>query len=115
MDNETAEVETIFFKIGELVELDAKAVTGALMAILFTYKTGDPEKPQEQVEVEASDELKRKWFALGNDGCNVLVGYKSGVGARLRNEESFVWLLQLHCACHRLALAAKDAHATAYV
>ena len=49
-----------------------------------------------------------KVSSLASDGASVMTGKHNGVGARLR-ENSSPYLIQIHCAAHRLALAAADA------
>lgn len=45
----------------------------------------------------------QKMCGLGNDGASVLVGKKSGVSARLK--EQVTLLISNHCVAHKLALA----------
>ena len=49
-----------------------------------------------------------KVTSMASDGASVMVGRKSGVGARLRSEY-VPYLVQVHCIAHRLALAAANA------
>jgi hypothetical protein len=60
-------------------------------------------------EENCKSELDTTFFALGNDGASVLTGHKAGFGAQLRVKRGVKHLLQLHCVCHKLALAAKEA------
>lgn len=54
-----------------------------------------------------TDDLNFDGFlAFGSDGCNTMIGKKSGVTTRLKALKPE--LLTVHCSNHRLALAAKD-------
>ena len=46
--------------------------------------------------------------SIATDGCSVMTGRISGVSAQLRKESPL--LLNVHCICHRLALACGDAN-----
>ncbi|KAL1251696.1 hypothetical protein QQF64_019492 [Cirrhinus molitorella] len=46
-------------------------------------------------------------FGLATDGAAVMTGRQNGVAKQL--SEEWPWLLSVHCAAHRLALACKDA------
>jgi len=52
-----------------------------------------------------------KVIVVGSDGCSVMLGKNKGVGALLRKrpEPNFKWMLQFHCAAHKLQLATGDA------
>lgn len=45
---------------------------------------------------------------LASDGASVMTGSRNGVAAKLR--ESVPTLINIHCICHRLALACNDAN-----
>ena len=45
-------------------------------------------------------------MGLSTDGASVMVGKNNGVAAKLRQRNSN--LLNMHCVCHRLALACTD-------
>ena len=45
-------------------------------------------------------------MGLSTDGASVMVGKNNGVGAKLQQRNSK--LLNMHCVCHRLALACTD-------
>ena len=47
-------------------------------------------------------------FGLATDGASVMTGKRNGVAALLRRECKL--LLNVHCICHRLALACGDAN-----
>lgn len=50
----------------------------------------------------------KKLSGLATDGCSVMTGKTNGVAAQLRKESPL--LLNVHCICHRLALACGDAN-----
>ena len=43
-----------------------------------------------------------------SDGASVMTGHQSGVAARLSEHENCQTMLNVHCICHRLALACSD-------
>lgn len=45
---------------------------------------------------------------LATDGCSVMIGKRNGVSSQLRQKSPL--LLNVHCVCHRLALACGDAN-----
>ena len=50
----------------------------------------------------------KKLSGLVTDGCSVMTGKRNGVSVQLRKESPM--LLNVHCICHRLALACGDAN-----
>ena len=46
--------------------------------------------------------------AFSSDGASVMTGANTGVAARLREHPLLKQLLNIHCICHRLALACGD-------
>ena len=54
-----------------------------------------------------SDIDQHAMSGFGSDGASVMVGRRSGVATRLK--ETNPSLINVHCICHRLALASKDA------
>ena len=48
-----------------------------------------------------------KTMALGTDGASTMTGRKNGVGAQLRRENPY--MIQFHCAAHKLALCTSQA------
>ena len=50
----------------------------------------------------------KKLSGLATDGCSVMTGKRNGVSVQLRKESPM--LLNVHCICHRLALACGDAN-----
>lgn len=57
-------------------------------------------------ELSASGLDIAKLMGLATDGANVMVGKSNGVAAKLRQSNDK--LLNMHCVCHRLALACTD-------
>jgi len=49
-----------------------------------------------------------KLTELATDGASVMTGKRNGVASKLREELKL--LLNVHCICHRLALACNDAN-----
>lgn len=45
----------------------------------------------------------QNFLSLASDGASVMVGKNNGVSALLKREN--LWLSNVHCICHRLALA----------
>ena len=56
--------------------------------------------------LDALDIPLSKLAAICTDGDSALMGRRSGLGARLREKVSY--LLSVHCAAHKIALALKD-------
>ena len=83
-----------FLGIVELTHADAENITQVLLTLLNT---------QYQIGMQ---ELKSKLAGFGSDGANVMVGKHAGVSAKLR--ELVPSLISVHCAAHRLALAASE-------
>lgn len=50
----------------------------------------------------------KKLSSLASDGASVMTGSRNGVTAKLR--ETVPALINIHCVCHRLALACNDAN-----
>ena len=46
--------------------------------------------------------------AFASDGASVMTGVNNGVAARLREHQVLRHMLNIHCICHRLALACAD-------
>ncbi|XP_070564482.1 uncharacterized protein C17orf113-like [Ptychodera flava] len=57
--------------------------------------------------LRANDIAPRKVMGLGSDGASVMTGKHNGVAARFKRKNPF--LVSVHCAAHRVALAATDA------
>ncbi|XP_053380132.1 zinc finger protein 862-like [Mercenaria mercenaria] len=61
---------------------------------------------KETVELVQDEIRVDNFVAFGSDGCNTMIGKKSGVTTRLKEVKPE--LVTVHCHNHRLALAAKD-------
>ena len=92
---ETGKAKTAFLAASNLLEnsssANAKTITDAIVA---------------QVEDAGID--KRKLTSFSTDGASVMTGKRNGVAARLRADNKA--LINIHCICHRLALACGDAN-----
>ena len=92
---ETGKAKTAFLAASNLFEnssaADAETITNAIVA---------------QLEDAGID--KRKLASFSSDGASVMTGKRSGVGTRLRADNKA--LINVHCICHRLALACGDAN-----
>ena len=49
----------------------------------------------------------QKLVAFASDGASVMTGREGGVAAKLRNDFAMT-MINIHCICHRLALACAD-------
>ncbi|XP_045187150.2 zinc finger protein 862-like [Mercenaria mercenaria] len=88
VDSETGDVNVDFIK--DVQVDDGKAET------IFS-----------ETKVLVEEDLKFESFVgFGSDGCNTMVGKKSGVSTRLKEIKPD--LITVHCHNHRLALAAKN-------
>ena len=59
-------------------------------------------------QVEDSDLERKKLSGFASDGASVMTGKNTGVATRLKAENKR--LINIHCICHRLALACGDAN-----
>ena len=60
-------------------------------------------------ELEENDSLDMTRFTgFTSDGASIMLGKKTGVAARLHQVHPV--LLNVHCLCHRLALACTDSN-----
>ena len=87
-DEESSSVATVFLSSQNVLE-DSEAITELV-----------------KKELSASGLDICKLTGLSTDGANVMVGKTNGVAAKLRQSNDK--LLNLHCVCHRLALACTD-------
>ena len=60
------------------------------------------------MQLAAAELDKTKLTGLATDGCSVMTGKRNGVAVQLRRECKLI--LNVHCICHRLALACGDAN-----
>ena len=95
-DNDKGKADTVFLNVSDLLSFsetsspDANAIVNCI------------EKRFEKLTMEI-----KKLVALLSDGASVMTGEKGGVAALLRKE--FVpTMINVHCICHRLALACGD-------
>ena len=58
-------------------------------------------------QMAAAELNETRLAGLATDGANVMIGKNNGVAALLRRECKL--MLNVHCICHRLALACADA------
>ena len=56
--------------------------------------------------MEESEIDKLKLASFSSDGASVMTGKRNGIAAKLRSE--IMSLINVHCICHRLALACAD-------
>lgn len=52
------------------------------------------------------EDFIKKLLGMGSDGANVILGNKTGVAARLKQEQPA--LIAVHCLSHKLELSYKD-------
>ena len=87
-------VRTRYLGLTSLNHADADSVTQALLSLLeMKYNVMTPE-------------LRKTLAGFGSDGANVMIGRHAGVRAKLK--ESAPSLISVHCAAHKLALAASE-------
>ena len=85
---------TRYLGLTSLNHADADSVTQALLSLLeMKYNVMTPE-------------LRKKLAGFGSDGANVMIARHAGVSAKLK--ESAPSLISVHCAAHKLALAASE-------
>ena len=75
----------------QLSQCDASAIVAAISKVL-----------EEDYDVKIN-----KCFGFGSDGASVMIGCQNGVAAILKKENPY--LIAIHCAAHRLALASSQA------
>lgn len=93
---ETGCVETHFLACQNILESWESANSEAISALILE-------------ELEEHDGLNLSSFTgLTSDGASVMVGKRTGVAARLKKVNPV--LLNVHCVCHRLALACTDSN-----
>lgn len=93
---ETDQVETQFLSCQNVLENFQSANAEAIATLLLK-------------EIEELDDLDLGCFTgLTSDGASVMVGKRSGVAARLKQVNPT--LINVHCICHRLALACTDSN-----
>lgn len=92
-DEESYSVATVFLSSQNVLEYFASCNSEAITELV-------------KKELSASGLDICKLMGLSTDGANVMVGKTNGVAAKIRQSNDK--LLNLHCVCHRLALACTD-------
>ena len=95
VDPDTGKATTEFLAIDDVLEHSTSANAEAIKTVLIRQLN------ESQVEL-------KKLASLSSDGASNMTGKRNGVAILLR-EESKV-MLNVHCICHRLALACGDAN-----
>lgn len=88
-DSENQTLETVFFSANNVLENFESCDANSIKEIIKT-------------DIEQSGLDIGKMYGLSTDGC-VMVGRNNGVAAKLREYNDK--LINIHCVCHRLALA----------
>ena len=94
-DTEKGQRDTVFLDCSDLsYSLDSSPNADAIVTCIT--------KRFEELNIEIS-----KLRAFVSDGASVMVGVKGGVAAKLR-EDFTQTMINIHCICHRSALACGD-------
>ena len=95
-DTEKGQTDTVFLDCSDLLSysLDSLPNADAIVACIT--------KKFEELNIEIS-----KLRAFVSDGASVMVGVKGGAASKLR-EDFRQTMINIHCICHRLALACGD-------
>ena len=91
----TQEVETRFLSCQNILEEFSSANAEAISSLLF-----------KELKSNGLDVASLPGFT--SDGAKVMLGQNNGVAAKLRQQNPI--LLNIHCVCHRLALACTDSN-----
>ena len=86
----SSDINSNFANITELKQCDADALTKVIVEYL------------EEKQIDAT-----RVAGLGSDVTSVMTGKHNGVGAKLKQFNSF--MLSMHCIAHKLALASESA------
>ena len=86
----SSDINSNFANITELKQCDADALTKVIVEYL----------EEKQIDVT-------RVAGLGSDVTSVMTGKHNGVGAKLKQLNSF--MLSMHCIAHKLALASESA------
>lgn len=92
-DSENQTLETVFFSANNVLENFETCDANSIKEIIKT-------------DIEQSGLDIGKMYGLSTDGASVMVGRSNGVAAKLREYNDK--LINIHCVCHRLALACTD-------
>ena len=95
VDQDTYEVKTDFLAVNDISESSTSANAQTIKSVVVK-------------QLLDCDLDINKLSGLSTDGASVMVGKENGVAAKLKREAKM--LLNVHCICHRLALACEDAN-----
>lgn len=95
VDQDTYEVKTDFLAVNDILESSSSANAETIKSVVVK-------------QLSDCDLDINKLTGLSTDGASVMVGKENGVAAKLKREAKM--LLNVHCICHRLALACGDAN-----
>jgi len=95
VDQDTYEVKTDFLAVNDILESSSSANAETIKSVVVK-------------QLSDCDPDINKLTGLSTDGASVMVGKENGVAAKLKREAKM--LLNVHCICHRLALACGDAN-----
>ena len=95
VDQDTYEVKTDFLAVNDILESSTSANAETIKSVVVK-------------QLSDCDLDINKLSGLSTDGASVMVGKENGVTAKLKREAKR--LLNVHCICHRLALACGDAN-----
>jgi len=95
VDQDTYEVKTDFLAVNDILESSSSANAETIKSVVVK-------------QLSDCDLDINKLTGLSTDGVSVMVGKENGVAAKLKREAKM--LLNVHCICHRLALACGDAN-----
>ena len=95
VDQGTYEVKTDFLAVNDILESSTSANAETIKSVVVK-------------QLSDCDLDINKLAGLSTDGASVMVGKEDGVAAKLKREAKM--LLNVHCICHRLALACGDAN-----
>jgi len=95
VDQDSSKADVKFLAVDDVLEEFTSANAIAIKSMIF--------KQIDDSELDVS-----KLTGIATDGCRVMTGKRNGVAALIRRECKLV--LNVHCICHRLALACGDAN-----
>ena len=95
VDQDTYDVKTDFLAVNDILESTTSANAETIESVVVK-------------QLSDCDLDINKLSGLSSDGASVMVGKGNGVAAKLKREAKM--LLNVHCICHRLALACGDAN-----
>lgn len=95
VDQDSGKADVKFLAIDDVLEEYDSANGDAIKSVLVK-------------QIAAPKLEKSKLAGLATDGCSVMTGKRNGVAVKMRQECKL--LLNVHCICHRLALACADAN-----